>query len=191
MKRLAVLCAVIGLTFTPVSLGDIYLDADTAATGSLLMTQPLVTAYGNITFDGQIRDRDGDPDFNAAGALGDVFDIDDTTQQAELFFDFDVLSATFIYGGNQGNISIEARDEFGAIVDSFFQASTADGELAGPITLSGSGIRSLFWEDTAANMQFAPLDNITITAVPVPGAGLLGLLGLSVAGAKLRKRREA
>ncbi len=160
------------------------LDADTPATGSLLGTQPLVTGLGTITFSGEIRDRATDEEFNAAGAFGDVFDIDRTVT-AELFFDFDIASATFIYGGNDGSILVQAKDINGFVVDSFYQADTSLGQPAGPITLSGSGIRSIYWEDQPG-MAFAPLDNIYIT---VPEPATLGLIGLG--GLLLRKRKSA
>jgi len=185
------ICGAVVLGLSTASLGapTIFLDADTPATGSLLGTTPLVTPYGTITFDGEIRDRDNDPEFNAAGALGDVFDIHDTpVQTARLSFDFDVQSVTFIYGGNSGNILVEARDQFDTVVDSFFQADTSDGLPAGPVTLSGSGIRSLYWEDTTPFMSFAPLDNITISMIPAPGTILLGGIGVGLVG-WLRRRR--
>ncbi|MFC1782219.1 hypothetical protein ACFL02_01370 [Planctomycetota bacterium] len=182
----------LALTATSSAGPTIYLDADTPATGSLLGVQPLVTGYGTITFAGQIRDRDSDPEFNAAGAFGDVFDIPGPAQSgpqwAQLYFDFDVQSMTFIYGGNAGDILIEARDIAGAVMASLYQADTNIGQPAGPITLSGLGIRSLYWEDTEADMSFAALDNITLTPIPVPGAILLGSLGVGLFG-WLRRRR--
>jgi hypothetical protein len=166
MKELIMICAVVGLSFATSSFGapTILLDADTPATGSLLGTQPLVTPFGTITFDGEMRDRNGDPEFNDAGALGDVFDIHNTPiQTAELSFGFSVQSLTFIYGGNFGSILVEARDGSGVVVDSFFQADTSGGQPAGPITLSGSNIRSLNWEDTELGNNFAALDNIIVS----------------------------
>jgi hypothetical protein len=190
MKKMIMICAVVGLSFVTTSFGapTILLDADTPATGSLLGTQPLVTPFGTITFDGEIRDRNADPEFNAAGALGDVFDIDSPMQTAKLSFGFNVQSLTFIYGGNVGSILVEARDAFGAVVDSFFQADTYGGQPAGPVTLSGLGIRSLYWEDTTPGMSFAALDNITISPIPAPGAIVLGGIGVGIIG-WLRRRR--
>jgi hypothetical protein len=193
MKKLITICicGFIGLCLPAVSFGapTILLDADTPATGSLLGAVPLVTPYGTITFDGEIRDRDADPEFNAAGALGNVFDIYNTPiQTAKLSFDFDVQSVTFIYGGNSGDILVEARDAFDVVVDSFYQANTDGGQPAGPVTLSGSGIRSLYWEDTFTGMSFAPLDNITLSVIPAPGAILLGSIGVGVLS-WLRRRR--
>lgn len=186
---------ILSLAFTANSFAvptTILLDADTPDTGSLLGTTPLVTAYGDITFDGEIVIGVHDPEFGDAGASGSTFDIlgpDDTPagdQTAELFFDFDVISLEFIYGGNAGNIWIEARDKDGGVVDSFNQGSTGYLQPAGPITLSGSGIRSLYWTDTIALQDYAPLDNITVT---VPGPATILLLALGSL-ALLRRRQK-
>jgi hypothetical protein len=169
----------------------IVLDADTPATGSNLVITPLVTPYGDITFSGElfaVSTTPVDSEFIAAGASGNVFNIigPPGNQTAELFFGFDVESIEFIYGGNAGDILVEARDIGGGVVDSFSQASTFIGQPAGPTTLSGSGIRSLYWTDTWPDMDYAALDNITLT-VPEPATiALLGLGGLSL----LQRRKK-
>lgn len=141
---------------------DLVLDADTVATGSTINTTPLFKPVGTVSATGtvEIRSTD-DPDLAAAGSVGSVFDIlDSPTSTAEIVFNFDVESITFIYGGNLGSIRVEARDKTGAVVDSFFQATTDNGDPAGPQILAGPGIRRLYWEDPGNN--FAPLDNICI-----------------------------
>jgi hypothetical protein len=200
MKKLITICIAVGLCLsvatTSFGAPTVFLDADTPATGSLLGTQPLVTPYGTITLVyGQIRDRDNDLEFNAAGASGNVFDIlgpgdsPPGDQHAELSFDFDVLSVMFIYGGNEGSILVEARDASSTVLDSFYQAYTDEGQPAGPVTLSGLGIRSLYWKDTVSGMSFAALDNITLTTIiPAPGAIALGSIGVAFVG-WLRRRR--
>src|SRR4051812_30897867 len=70
------------------SAASVFLDADSPATGSNLANAPLVTPLGNITFVGEIRDRDSDPEFNAAGALGNVFDIVNSASTATMSFGF-------------------------------------------------------------------------------------------------------
>ncbi len=207
-KKLIIICVAIGISLTlattSFAVPTIYLDADTVATGSTLDTTPLVTVYGTITFDGEIRDGTSDDEFVTAGASGNAFDIWTDNNPVTLSFDFDVLSATFIYGGNNGDILIEARDIGGTLVDSFYQDDTGLFQLAGPITLSGSGIRTLSWQDTLDDMTFAVLDNILLTMpeppdpdpdpepdpgwIPAPGAILLGSIGVGLVG-WLRRRR--
>jgi len=160
---------------------DVYLD--TVATTSFARptylvdgdsnSLPWVVTHGTITFDGQINTYGDDPDFLSAGASGNTLDIPDGRNWAELSFDFDVDFVEFIYGGNVGNITVEARDKDGAVITSFYQADTYGGKPAGPITLSGPGIRSLYWKDTSIlpwkgplSTKFAALDNILLTILP-------------------------
>lgn len=182
-------CLAASLSVFTASAAIISLDFETPATGSDLGTSPLVTSEGTVTFTGEFRDAGSDPDFIAAGAAGNALDIDDGLSAATLAFDFDVLSISFIYGGNIGSILVEARDIGGVVIDSFFQASTDDGQPAGPITLSGTGIRSLYWEDPGNT--YAPLDNLEITtadaSVPEPSTWLLLSAGLGFLALKRRR----
>lgn len=177
------------------------LTGDTVDGGSALGSGgTLVTSNGNITFVGEFEVANGDPDLVAAGASGNAFNILDpgTTpggQTAELFFSFDVLSLTFVYGGNSGEIRIQARDKDGGVVDDFYQASTYISQPAGPVTLSGSGIRSLYWEDTLSTAgklnDYAALDNIEVfvdSVIPLPSAVVLAGIGVSFVG-WLKKRK--
>jgi len=182
---------ILSLAFTAnlSALPIIFLDADTPTTGSDLGTMPLVVApYGTITFVGEIKTTNFDIDFLNAGATGSSFDIlgpnDTPAQTAELFFSFDVISIEFVYGGNFGGIEIEARDGLGNVLDSFSQTSTVDGMPAGPIILSGSGIRSLYWRDPVDGQGYAALDNITLI---IPEAATILLLALG--SLTLLKRR--
>lgn len=173
---------------TPAALAwDIYLDADTPATGSTIITTPLVTAWGNIwgySSPGvptiEIRSS-VDPETLAAGSVQDCFDIMNTTHQGQMFFDFDIQEVTFLYGGNSGYILVEVRDANHQALASFYQASTYGGEPAGPTTLSAQGIREIYWEDNTGSYGY--IDNLQIT-VPEPGALLL----LGVMGLALRRR---
>jgi len=193
MRRI-VFAFLIVLSFCRLSAAqDIVLDADTPATGSNLVSTPLVTTFGTITYVGDIN-TSTDPESTAAGSVGSVFDgqgCDPAT--AELFFDFDVSSITFIYGGNGGEIYVEARDSVGGVIDSFSQADTGDGQPAGPVTLSGAGIRSLYWRDN--NGCFVMIDNVEIdaaTSVPTMNEwGMIIFMALAGVGSVyyLRKKK--
>lgn len=161
--------------------GLIFLDADTVSTGSALESSTLITSLGAVNFLGEIRST-ADDDLIAAGSVGNVFDIGGNSN-ALFTFDFDVTSITFIFGGNLGVFNMIAKDMLGNTVDSFFTNNTGDGAPAGPITLKGVGIRSLFWEDPG--FSFAAIDNVSITGVtevPVPSTFAifaLGIMGLA------------
>jgi len=150
----------------PVVAGSVYLDMDTPATGSNLETTPLVTAYGTITFHGELLSSTQDVDAVAVGAAGNGLDVDGPNSIAALSFDFDVDSITFIYGGNGGTGNFFALDINNNLLDSFVQASTGAGQPAGPITLSGTDIRTLFWRDSAGS--YLCIDNVTIEVGGAP-----------------------
>jgi hypothetical protein len=200
-KKLVIICIAVGisLTLTTSSFAGptLYLDADTLATGIYTASSPLVfsTTFGNVSFVGQILTLPsggiGDQDFWDAGASGNVFDVPGN-HWAELSFSIDVDSVEFIYGGNKQVITIEARDASNTVLDSLVQAPTGIGDPAGPVTLYGPGIRSLYWVDvdmgeSGISYDFAALDNITLT-IPAPGAILLGSIGVGLVG-WLRRRR--
>jgi hypothetical protein len=174
------------------------LTGDTLAGGSALEGGgTLVTSAGDITFSGEFKNGSSDDEFTNAGASYETFNIllpGDRT--AELFFDFDVVSLEFIYGGNVGDIEIEARDKVGGIVDSYFDPDTLltpiQGGSAGPVTLSGSGIRSLWWTDAKGSIGYAALDNIKVmvdtVVIPSPSALVLAGIGVGLVS-RLRKRK--
>jgi V8-like Glu-specific endopeptidase len=144
---------------------SLYLDADTAATGSNLVTSPLNTPLGQVRFlNGELVTFTSDLEFNRAGSAGNRFDIVSTTTPARLEFDFDADSVTFVYGGNLGGIRVEALNAAGAVIDAFEQADTFTGQPAGPRTLAAAGIRAIRWNDTSPGSAFAALDNITFNA---------------------------
>lgn len=76
-----------------------------------------------------------------------------------------------------GTLNVDAYDSGNNLIDSF------SGSGSGTVTISGLGnISYMTFNDSGGHVQIA-----NMTYVPVPGAVLLGILGLSVAGVKLRK----
>jgi hypothetical protein len=137
------------------------LNADTPQTGS---TGPgnFSTPFGPVNFAGElVAFATSDPEFNAAGALGNQFDIVGAASSAQLKFGFRASSITFIYGGNSGGITVEALNAANTVVASFTQADTFTGQPAGPVTLAAPNIRSLRWNDPSLG-AFAGLDNLNI-----------------------------
>lgn len=198
-KKLIIFCIAVGLSLTLAATSfaapTLDLNADSLTPGSYYSPGLTIsTAYGDVTFEGEVKlGVGGDAEFQDAGASGNVFDVDKYQGAwAELSWEnFQVGSATFIYGGNQGNITIEARDKDGNVLDSFYQADTYIGQPAGPITLwagEGNSIQSLYWKDSSSTNDMAALDNISLTIIPAPGAILLGSIGVGLVGWLRRKR---
>jgi hypothetical protein len=164
--------------------GLIYLDADSIATGGNLDSSSLIVSAGTISYVGEIRADHSDGDLIAAGSVGNVFDIA-TGSSARFDFDFDVSSISFIFGGNAGVFNVIASDILGDVVDSFFTNNTGGGAFAGPLTLSGAGIRSLSWEDPGFN--FAAIDNMSISTAEVPEPSTLAIFALGLMGLASRR----
>jgi len=167
----------------------ISLDGETPATGRNLSTTPLITSFGTISFIGTVL-----PQYDSDMPSGYAFSTDNGSVTgssgnvivpASLMFDFDVKSVEFLYGGNSGDILVQALDITGAVVDSFFQDDTYTGQLIGPVTLSGGNIREIRYEDTS--IVLVSLDNILVEPVPEPAT--IALLGLG--GLLLRRRKSA
>jgi len=203
-KKLMILCIALGLSVTLAAPSfaalTLNVDADPYAqkyyTGSA--TYPVLvmptSLYGDneITFVGEIYGTGGDPEFIAAGASGNTFDVtNDTGAWSSLTFDFDpkyvVTDITFIYGGNPNYIDIEIYDG-ATLLDSRHLPTNA--APAGPLTLSageGNSITQIRWRDPDS-LNFAALDNISLEVIPAPGAILLGSIGVGFVG-WLRRRR--
>jgi len=201
-KKLIIFCIAAGLSLTLAATSfaapTLDLNADSLTPGLHYAPELTIsTGYGDVTFEGEIYTLPGlpgsDQEFVDAGASGNVFDVGKYQGGwAELSWEnFQVGSATFIYGGNAGNITVEARDIGGNVLDSFYQADTGGGQPAGPITLwagVGNAIYSLYWIDSSSTNDMAALDDISLTIIPAPGAILLGSIGVGLVGWLRRKR---
>lgn len=159
---------------------------------------PLYTPYGTITLMDDIDNVDcgynwdvycnftfrsiqpgvptGDSDMVDAGSVGNHLVSEtygDSTQRSlnegsGFVFNFDVDSVSFLYGSGAGPFYADVRDESGNIIDSFYQADAGAGQPAGPITLSGSNIRSFHFYDPSSSSNLAMIDNILITTSASP-----------------------
>ena len=92
-------------------------------------------------------------------------------------------------------LDIESEYEaFSATADTGEVQTTGTGggnAIATLVEFTSTGITSItadVWPTTDNGLTGWALDNLEYTPVPVPGAVLLGMIGLSVAGVKLRKR---
>jgi hypothetical protein len=200
-KKLVILCIAVGLSLTLAAPSfaalTLVLDGSELSTGDYVSGSPgiISTFFGNIEFVGEIYDPSiGDVDLNNAGSSGNVFDVDQNSGTwSSLTFDFDpkyeVRNITFVYGGNDFSIDIQALDSSATVLDSL-SASTTLGANAGPVTLYaglGNSIKTLTWNDPD-DLAFAALDNISLEIIPAPGAILLGSIGVGFVG-WLRRRR--
>jgi len=205
-KKITIICVAVGISLTLATTSfaapTIFLDAESLTLYTVYTPGSpgvISTIYGDISFVGEIYYA-GDPEFNNAGAADNVFDIENSSNWAELSFSFDVDQVDFLYGGNTGDITVQAKDSGGAVITSFYQEDTGYQQPAGPETLSGTGIRSLYWSDSDLDNDYAALDNILLTLpepeepepepgwIPAPGAILLGSIGVGLVG-WLRRRR--
>lgn len=184
---------VAALAIGTVEAGFITLDFETAATGRDLPTSPLLTSLGTIATSvsgGMLWT----PDISSnTGMSGYSLEHQQSMEPdfAQLAFDFDVSSITFLYAGDVlGQFLAQALDASLAVVDSYFDPDTANDLPGGPVTLSGAGIRYFRFYDPDFYYGWAVVDDMTITgAVPEPTTLALFTLGLSGMGVLRRKRK--
>ncbi len=124
-----------------------------------------------------------DPANDIAASL--VFDLGTPTSSVGAFLNFD---PTFVYGGGLPlPLYIAAYDLTGALIeDHFVSVSTPGGINAG--AFYGIGLATASIARFEVSGPYAVLDNLSIAAVPEPGAMALLLAGLGVLGAAGRRR---
>lgn len=115
----------------------------------------------------------------------------------EILMEFDDLVTSLSFyighpGGFPGDGWLRVFDESNSLVADIRVALDTDFLLNQVISYSGTGIRSARYAQVVTGSILLGtgaevIDNVEFTIVPVPGAFLLGMLGLSVAGVKLRK----
>lgn len=132
----------------------------------------------------------------SADGLGSfVFtDIDGDTITADLTGTWAVLGASNDFSGVLGNVAYNPS----SIGETTFDGGTGSVPMnfSAPLPWNGSIVHltaSAPWFGNAQGVNLDPMGfdvtggSIDITIIPVPGAVLLGILGLSAAGLKLRK----
>ena len=199
-KKLMIFCIGLSLALAAPSFAAptiIVLDGDEFTGGTF------ATPFGDIDFVGEIMNPTDwweDPEMITAGSLDNVFDVTAKNQWASLTFDFaegfQVTHVSFIYGGNEDRIIIEALDDTAAVIGSLSLDAPTNDDPAGPVTWYaglGNSIHSIRWKDPGGSndqlsYDYAALDNISVTVIPAPGAILLGSIGVGFVG-WLRRRR--
>ena len=193
MGRIAGLTVVLGMLAwgSVAQAATITLDFETAATGSTLISSPLVTPDGTITLTpglfGSVSLAFSPTGRSLAYSLNPMTG----TAPAVLTFGFDVQSVAFNYaGGGGGSFSATVRDAGAVSLDSFFDPSTActSGCFDGTVTLNGPAIRSFEFRDTVSSVS--AIDNFVITFVPIPEPTTLLLFGTGLAMGAIRRRRK-
>ena len=209
-KKLIIFCIAVGLSLTlaTTSFAAPTLDINPASLGigNYLGTVAdpvgtIPTVFGNVKFFGEIRMS---PDLDLPGLVFDVANYNQPNPRtASLTFDFyyNVTDITFKYAGNEDYITVEAWDIDGNLLDSFTGNTYGDGinpygAPVGPHTLyagTGNSIYKLTWKDIQGSdpqlkYDLASLQDVSLTAIPAPGAILLGSIGVGLVGWLRRKR---
>ena len=207
-RKMSILAWLIVTLFTGVSTADL-IDFEGGTEGALVGTIDIVT------FSDAIFAEVDDPRYAFGSAGGDDFPLPPgTTEFGSVFITdlvgvhpsnpsydsvYDTGPITMAFSKPVFDVSFQLLDIEG--VYEAFSASADTGETQTTGTGGGDGLATLVeftsigitsitidvWPITSSELTGWALDNLEYTVVPVPGAVLLGMLGLSVAGLKLRR----
>ena len=191
MARLGLICSALALAAAQPALADpVTLDFDSVATGSALLSTPLVTSLGTITASSTNSNLDlvADPTTGLSGKFlyhGQLFD----SGYAHLAFDFDVSEIAFKWTGyGAGVLSALALNASFNFADSFFDNDTgADGPGRARRSCPAPASVICRFGDFPGGSGQSGIDDVVIHSVPEPAT--LALAGLSLLGLAASRRR--
>ncbi|MBN1510005.1 MAG: choice-of-anchor C family protein [Sedimentisphaerales bacterium] len=136
-------------------------------------------------------------DLNGAPGPGGVAQILSTTAGETYIVTFDMAGNPWPAMGNPGPTTMTMDVSAGTTTDSFTFDTTGHNftsmgwETKEFVFTADSSSTTLLFMSTTSNVNnpgYGPaLDNVSVNLVPIPGAVLLGMLGLGAAGVRLRR----
>lgn len=189
--------AVILLGSTTVNAADVVFfdnfDADHTTNNASSFVQGWQVSSGSVDLDGTGFVHDELP------GHGHYVDLDGSTLQAGILSNSITLSAgltytmSFAIAGNQRNWGNDTVDVTFGSSSQTYVIGAADPLTTKTLTFSpsSSGLYNFSFHNRGGDNRGAFLDQVSITAVPEPSTYSMLLTGLFVAGAMLRRQRQA
>lgn len=195
MKNIAIICVTI-LFVTVSAHGALYTNKanwDTAVSGLTVSTEDFsATPFADFTIQSDFIDGSGAGGININNTWGNFIGQWYDRVDDEAFMETTISFNQTIYGfGGDWNPAVPTG--YGEGLELWINGSlqgsipnSASGAFYGVAGIGGFNTVVIRGGDILSGVETFALDN-AVYAVPVPGAILLGLLGLSVAGVKLRR----